>query len=149
MTSRVLSTLVLLLLATAAVHADPPGAEERVKKGGGKVFLQGPGGSAMEFGFSERTTDADLAVLCELRGLQILALDNTQVTDEGLRTIGELRQLRYLVLSSDYITDAGLRHLEAMDTLKKLRLSRCPNVTEEGVDRLRKALPGCYITCGR
>jgi hypothetical protein len=43
------------------------------------------------------------------------------------------------------VTDAGLRHLEAFGGLEYLGLRGCPDVTGEGVARLRKALRGCTI----
>ena len=91
------------------------------------------------------TTDADLAGLCELRGLEVLILIEPLVTADGLRTVSELRQLRRLALLRACVTDEGLRRLEALGGLKELDPGGCPNVTEEGVARLRKALPGCEV----
>jgi hypothetical protein len=43
------------------------------------------------------------------------------------------------------ITDAGLMHLHALTKLGKLSLKNT-QVTEEGVKKLRDALPKCQIT---
>jgi hypothetical protein len=91
------------------------------------------------------TTDADLADLCEVRGLSHLHLRHTQITDQGLRTVSGLRTLTGLRLFGTVVTDEGLRHLESMSNLEWLDLQLCPKVTDEGVARLRKALPKCQI----
>jgi len=144
MKARVLSALVLLL-APAAVRADPPGVIEHIEKGGGSVRRDGVGGPVYEVVLGRGATDADLAGLCELRGLEILALSGTRVTDGGLRTIAALRSVRALSLESDDITDAGLRHLEALKPLEVLLLAGCPKVTDAGVAHLKKALLRCDI----
>jgi hypothetical protein len=143
MKARVLSALVLLL-ASAAVRADPPGVIEHIEKGGGSVRRDGVGGRVRGRP-GAGATDADLAGLCELRGLEILALCGTRVTDGGLRTIAALPSVRALSLESDDITDAGLRHLEALKPLEVLLLAGCPKVADAGVARLKKALFRCDI----
>jgi hypothetical protein len=64
---------------------------------------------------------------------------------DGLGTVAGLPRLRRLCLRGGNITDDGLRSLEGMTGLKELDLCDCRNVTEEGVARLRKALPGCAV----
>ena len=90
-------------------------------------------------------TDADLAGLCEPRALELLALDRTRVSDDGLGAVAGLPRVRRLRLSGDHITAGGLRRLGAMPGLRRLDRDDCPNATDEGVERLRKALPGCAI----
>jgi hypothetical protein len=145
MKAHVLSALALLLVLSGALRADPPGVVERIEKGGGEVRRGGAGGRADMVVLGRGATDADLAGLCELRELEILALSGSRVTDDGLRTIAALRSVRGLSLESDDITDAGLRHLEALNTLEVLLLARCTKVTDAGVARLKKALPRCDI----
>jgi hypothetical protein len=90
-------------------------------------------------------TDADLGDLCELRRLDRLYLRGKQVTDEGLWTVSNLRGLTSLSLSGTDITDKGLHYLESLSNLKRLVLTECPNITDDGVARLQKALPNCTI----
>jgi hypothetical protein len=144
MKAHALSGLALLALA-GALRADPPGVVERIEKGGREVRRGGAGGRVYEVVLGRGATDADLAGLCELRELEILALSGSRVTDDGLRTIAALRSVRALSLEGDDITDAGLRHLEALNTLEVVLLARCPKVTDAGVARLKKALPRCEI----
>jgi hypothetical protein len=144
MRGRVLSVLALLLIP-AALRADPPGVVARYEKEG-KVRRNPDTGQVTGLILSSATTDADLAGLCELRGLTLLGVaGGSQVSDEGLRTIADLPQVSELGFAGGNFTDAGLQHLEKMTGLKKLTLLRCSNVTDEGVARLRKALPDCVI----
>jgi hypothetical protein len=56
-----------------------------------------------------------------------------------------MRWLEALDLTGTNVTDKGLRHLEHMSNLQILALTDCPNITDAGVSRLRKALPNCKI----
>jgi hypothetical protein len=89
--------------------------------------------------------DEDLDQLCEIRRLAVLSFPGRQVSDDGLRTVSELRGLILLGLDGASISDSGLRNLEKMSTLRGLYLRGCPNVTEEGVAQLQKALPNCKV----
>jgi hypothetical protein len=90
-------------------------------------------------------TDAHLKQVLKLRKLKGLGLTDTRVTDAGLEELTALRDLARLYLDGTAITDAGLRHLERLGRLTVLDLGRCPNITDEGVARLQKALPKCTI----
>jgi hypothetical protein len=85
----------VLLLATGAARADPPGVIERIEKGGGRVRRAGndPTGRADAVVLPFGATDADLAGLCELRGMERLALWETHLTDDGWRTVAGLPQV--------------------------------------------------------
>jgi hypothetical protein len=146
MRASALSALAVLL-AAGALRADPPGVIERIRAGGGTVVgdRDDPGRRAYGVIMGVGAADADLAGLCELPRLRALDLRRTRVTDEGLRTVAGASGLRYLLLGGDAVTDAGLRHLEALAGLRELDLRGCPNVTAEGVRRLREALPGCEV----
>jgi hypothetical protein len=146
MKARVRSAL-LLLSALVPVHADPPGAVERLLMAGGFVGTvnEDAGSPVNRVELGREATDADLADLCELRQLDSLYLRQTRVSEDGLRIVAQLPQLRRLGLCGENITDAGLRRLEAMQGLEERQLFKCPNITEEGLARLRKALPGCTI----
>jgi hypothetical protein len=90
-------------------------------------------------------TDAHLKQVATLRNLTGLSLVGTRVTDVGLEELTALRDLERLWLDGTAVTDAGLRRLEGMDKLTTLYLRNCPNITDEGVARLQKALPKCDI----
>src|SRR5262249_43019301 len=105
-------SVLALLLAAGPLRADPPGAVQRIETGGGLVLRVG--GRVDGLALGEGATDADLAGLCEVRGLDMLYLLDTEVTDEGLRVVAGLPGVRSLVLRGRTFTDAGLRRLEAM-----------------------------------
>ncbi len=92
------------------------------------------------------TTDAYLGELCELHHLVNLCLSDTQVTDNGLQDGGRTAGSRSLNLSGTAVSDKGLRHLESRSNLHYLDLTDCPNLTDEGVARLKKALPRVLLT---
>jgi internalin A len=90
-------------------------------------------------------TDASVKRLTRLRGLMILSLNGTKVTAAGLREVAALTKLTSLELDDTAVSDATLRRLEGLDMLFFLSLARCPNITDEGLARLQKALPNCTI----
>ena len=122
MKATALSALALLL-AAGPLRADPPGVVGRIKRQGGELYREprGDGRGVVGILFPGGATDADLAGLCEPRYLESLDLSQTQITDDGLVRLAELKGISYLALRG------------------------CPDVTDEGVERLRKALPGCKV----
>jgi Leucine-rich repeat (LRR) protein len=95
-----------------------------------------------------QVTDAALAHLNRLTGLQELYLDGSQITDAGLADLQGLIGLRWLWLNRTQITDDGLVHLQALTGLQELWLLRT-QVTDAGPAQLRQALPNCQIKTGR
>jgi Leucine Rich repeat len=136
-----LAAVLVLLFVVGVGQADEKDIIARLENAGGRVC--GRPGIAVRM--PKSTTDADLGDLCELRSLVRLGLSGTQVTDSGLRTVADLRGLRALILSGTAVSDKGLRHLESRSNLQSLDLTDCPNVTDEGLARLKKALPHCDI----
>ena len=88
-------------------------------------------------------TDAGLEHLKGLTKLFWLQLAFTNVTDEGLKHLKEMTILKILDLSFTNITDEGLEHLKGLTKLQLLNLN--DKVTDEGVQKLRQALPNCEI----
>lgn len=117
-----------------------------------------------------RVTDAGLEGLKRLSQLQDLSFSGIRVSDAGLEHLRGLEQLQRLsVDGSGQISDRGLKHLAGFRQLKSLHLFFCIDVTDagmeslkglqqlqevnvegtdvtiEGVNTLRQALPNCYI----
>ena len=88
-------------------------------------------------------TDAGLAHLKGLNGLQSLSLTGTPVTDAGLAHLKGLAELQMLDLTRTQVTDAGLAHLKGLDGLKSLSLNGTP-VTDAGLAHL-KGLAGLLM----
>jgi Leucine-rich repeat (LRR) protein len=69
-------------------------------------------------------SDAQLAFLENLPGLQKLELQVTQVSDLGLNSIQRLTGLRELDLSNTTVSSTGLSKLAALSRLETLKASR-------------------------
>jgi len=91
-------------------------------------------------------TDAGLEHLTGLTNLVTLSLKDTQITDAGLEHLKGLTKLERLLLLSTDITDAGLEHLKGLTNLRSIKLLLRTQVTDEGVKKLKQALPYCRIT---
>ncbi|MFN0055824.1 MAG: protein kinase domain-containing protein [Planctomycetales bacterium] len=72
-----------------------------------------------------------------------LILGSMPLSDESMAEVARIKSLRTLRISHAPIGDAGLKHLEESQ-LTELHL-QMTQVTEAGLRRLTKALPGCRI----
>ncbi len=73
-----------------------------------------------------------------------LHLDNCTLLPGSLEIVASLRDLQELGLSHSSIGDDDLAKLRPMTGLRYLHLSGT-NVTDEGIERLREALPGLEV----
>jgi internalin A len=101
--------------------------------------------AALCFKESPELTDAGLAYLGRVRGIQELDVMGTSVSDAGMAHVGDLQDLRVLSLWRTRIGDAGLARLEGLKNLETIDL-RETRVTDGGVRRLQEALPKLKIT---
>jgi internalin A len=99
--------------------------------------------------------------------LEVLWL-GPRITDNGMKTVGTMRRLKHLDVCAHLVTDEGVRELATLPDLEVLWLTRCrvsddiiplladrknlrelnvrhTEVTEQGIERLRQALPNCRI----
>ena len=74
----------------------------------------------------------------------VLDLSDTSVSDAGLAHLSGLTGLQRLYLSDTGVTDAGLAHLTGLTGLHVLYLYRT-RVTDAGVAAFRAAHPGCEV----
>ena len=91
--------------------------------------------------------DLQLERVADFPHLTSLDLSRTDITGS---TLGELAQLQYLTRLNLYgtqVDDAALEHLAGFPALESVYLWQT-NVTEEGVARLRDALPNAVINTG-
>jgi len=96
--------------------------------------------------------DDDLAQLSGMSSLKFLSVtqsdaSRSSITDDGLAHLSSLTALETLNLSThcENVTDTGLRRLEGLTSLKYLRLDHS-RITMEGVERLKKKVPGVTVT---
>jgi hypothetical protein len=92
-----------------------------------------------------RRAGFDLSPVAELAHLRNLSLSIYRLTDEDLETLGKLRELATLSLRlSTDITDASIPFLTDQTSLKTLDITHT-KITDQGVDRLRTALPAVEV----
>jgi Planctomycete cytochrome C/Leucine Rich repeat len=94
-----------------------------------------------------QVTDAGLATLAKMTGLERLHLENTKVTDAGIAKLGALASLEYLNLYGTKTTDAGIAKLEGAKGLKKLYVWQT-GVTQNGAKALEGKVPGLKVNVG-
>ena len=67
------------------------------------------------------------------------------MTDEGVMHLAGLENLNWLHLGKTKVGDAGLEALSGLSNLQELVITFCPNVTDQGVEKLQAALPDLKI----
>lgn len=85
-----------------------------------------------------------LVHLQQLPNLRMVGLSGDPITDDGLKHLGKCSKLEVIGLDNCPITDEGLVHLEGLKNLNRLNLNQS-RVTAAGVEKMRKALPGCFV----
>uniref|UniRef100_A0A0E0KZS2 Leucine-rich repeat-containing N-terminal plant-type domain-containing protein n=1 Tax=Oryza punctata TaxID=4537 RepID=A0A0E0KZS2_ORYPU len=95
-----------------------------------------------------------ITALEELKYLESLNLDNTQLTDDVIPPLASFRALKYLFLKSDFLSDPALHALSSASNL--IHLGFCGNILSSS--GLRKFVPpatlrvldlsGCWILSG-
>jgi Leucine-rich repeat (LRR) protein len=102
----------------------------------------------------EKMTDAQLAVVAAIAGLEGLSLqDNEQITDAGVAHLRRAVRLKQLDLASlENVTNRGLAHLAGLKDLQQLHLSEM-ELKDEGTKPLAALkqlrtlhLDGCALT---
>ena len=93
---------------------------------------------SLDLGDCRNLTDAGLASLSSLTGLQTLNLRECgKITDAGLSSLSSLTGLQTLNLNYCYkITDAGVSSLSSLTGLQTLDLAYCDKITDAGVASL-------------
>lgn len=85
-----------------------------------------------------KATTADLALLSQFPGLQVLNLSATAIDDAGVARLAGLKNLRSLSLHQTGVTDEALRTIGQLGELTELNLGNCPRVSDAGIAHLRK-----------
>jgi len=94
-------------------------------------------------------TITGLKQISKLKNLSSLSLWGSEITDEGLKEVAKLTQLKKLNLNNNEISDVGLKEIAKLTQLTSLSLeSTSYDITDEGVDELKKALPNCEMWFG-
>lgn len=85
------------------------------------------------FGEIETT---ELQKLFQLKHLKHLNLSSSDLFDKHLEVIGQMKTLELLDLDLTEITDNGLRNLKPLKQLRELRLKDNPQLTNECIEHL-------------
>jgi hypothetical protein len=80
-----------------------------------------------------------LKQLEELKQLEVIRLDNTNISDDGLKYLKNFKHLHVLSLEGTHITDAGLEQLKDFEELYNLNLNRT-DITDDGLKHLKGLL---------
>lgn len=91
-----------------------------------------------------KVTDVGVKEVAEIPILRTLFLDNTKVTDLGIGYLKKAKHLEVLRLSNTMVTEEGLMQLYELKHLEKLFIEHS-RIPKDGFNRLRKAMPDCYI----
>lgn len=99
--------------------------------------------------FHANATDEDVAGLTPLAGnlkaFVVASQFNGKLTEAALVHIAKLKNLESLKFGEVLVTyDNGLKHLTTLKNLKKLELDKI-GASEEDINKLKAALPGCEI----
>lgn len=136
----------------------PPGAERIVHPLTGRRWIRGlmligpgttnqtltdiatlPGITHLSISHSS-ITDTGLAELAKLTNLEEVDLSSTEISGKGLSNLSSLPRLWALDLSDVEIGDSDLKAIERYPALRMINL-RGTHVTDEGIAKLRQALP--------
>lgn len=71
------------------------------------------------------------------------------ITDRALAAVATMPKLAFLSIDNANITDEGIQQLAKLTTIKGIDFLHCDNLTLEGIERLKTALPRVRISARR
>jgi hypothetical protein len=92
-----------------------------------------------------KITDNGMESIAKIPTLTILNISGTGITDKGIKQIAQLPELNWLLIQGTKVTDAGLDELSSLKKLGRLSLSKDMNITSEGIQKLKKAIPKLQV----
>ena len=87
---------------------------------------------------------SSITALSQLKQLKELVLNGNDI--DGTQNLAKLSALKILGLKKTGISDADLEKLHNLKNLTVLALENNPDITESGVNQLKKKLPQCKVT---
>lgn len=121
-----------------------------VERLGGSATIPFTGSGEVSIGLGHcEVTDRDVAeltpLLLQLHSVDRICLNHTSITDRSLPYVANVGSVEVLLLRGTSVSDDGLLALSSLDQLGHLDVSGT-RATQQGVDRLRAALPHCRIS---
>jgi hypothetical protein len=104
-----------------------------------------PSLSAVNLGGVETVTEASLEHLARYPLTDLTLPRNLHITEAGAKQLSEMTYLAHVFLAGTEMTDSGLVHLQRLRHLKILDIQDVRGISQEGVKRLRGALPACKV----
>jgi hypothetical protein len=92
-----------------------------------------------------KITDKGMEYIAKVPTLTILNITGNDITDKGIKQIANLPELNWLLIQGTKVTDAGLAELASLPKLRRLSLSKDMNITQEGIQKLKKAIPKLQV----
>jgi hypothetical protein len=96
--------------------------------------------------YNNNLTDKGADNLAKFTKLRVLRLNRNRITDKALEALKKLDKLEELDLRGTRVGNKGLEHLAGLTKLKSLTLGFRTDVTEAGVTKLEKAVPGLKVS---
>ncbi len=87
---------------------------------------------------------SSITALSQLKQLKELVLNGNDI--DGTQNLAKLSALKILGLKDTGVSDADLERLYNLKNLTVLALENNPDITESGVNQLKKKLPQCKVT---
>jgi hypothetical protein len=92
-----------------------------------------------------KITDNGMESVAKIPTLTILNISGTDISDKGIKKISQLPELNWLLIQGTKVTDAGLDELSSLKKLGRLSISKDMNITSEGIQKLKKAIPKLQV----
>jgi hypothetical protein len=90
-------------------------------------------------------TDRGLKEVGKFKQLETLDITYSRVTDAGMKELAGLAKLNWLDLRDTAVTDVGIVELAALKQLRWVNVDASGRVTEKGIRKLEKAVPGLHV----
>jgi len=97
------------------------------------------------FLYGSKVTDSGAASLSKMKSLTLLRLTECPITDAAIKTLASLPNLEELHLRDTKVTGDGLQALASATKLKKVAVTKGPNVPPASIEKLKKAKPGLEV----
>lgn len=94
--------------------------------------------------YARQITDDGLLRFGRLRRLRVLELRQTGVRGSGLNILSKLPALESISLWDSDVDDSAIVHLKKLTNLKRLVVGRT-QMSQQGIEELRKSLPNCLV----
>jgi hypothetical protein len=82
----------------------------------------------------------------KLKRLRKISLQECNVDDKGAAALANLPAIQVMNLANNPLSDKGLACLEKCRTLINLNINDCENITDKGLKHFSSAKPACYVS---